>query len=257
MAGILLQGDNVTDEQRAEHVRALAAEKRKASMQHADEIRSRVGELKIRKALLLDGLVLSDQILNPGSHWSRKMLAGNHLRIIDLEGQQAVDFLCYDFENLEIRYNAANTLKLNRSIYIGLGCKLYSDRAESLMTVTEDTVGFHDTIGGCCSSEVNYLRYGIKGTPNCRTNFIAALCEHGLGPRDIPANVNFFMYVPVHSDGSTEIEEGKSEPGDFVDLQADKDGLVVISNCPQLYNPCNGWNPTPVRLIEWRSNCEL
>jgi urea carboxylase-associated protein 1 len=252
MAGILLEGTGYTDEQRANHTRALAAEKRKTSLQHAAKVKTRVGEKKLSKALIVDGQVLSDQTIEAGAHWSRKIIAGSHLRIIDLEGQQAVDFLCYDLANREIRYNAANTLKLNRSIYIGKGIKLYSDSAERLMTIPAHPVGCHDTIGGCCSSEVNYLRYGIKGTPSCRANFVAALAEHDLGPRDIPANVNFFMYVPVSADGSTEIEEGKSEPGDFVDVRADKDVLVAISNCPQLYNPCNGWNPTPVRLIQWR-----
>jgi urea carboxylase-associated protein 1 len=252
MAGILLEGNDVTDEQRAAHARALSAEKRAASMRHAADVRSRVGDQKLGKALAVEGRVVTDQIVDAGAHWSSRVPAGRQLRIIDLEGQQAVDFLCYDLANLRVRYNAANTLKLNRSIYIGAGFKLYSDRAESLMTVVADTVGYHDTIGGCCSAEVNYLRYGIRKTPNCRDNFTAALREHGLDASDIPANVNFFMYVPVRDDGSTEIEEGRSEPGDYVDLRADKDVLAVISNCPQLYNPCNGWNPTPIRVIEWQ-----
>jgi urea carboxylase-associated protein 1 len=185
------------------------------------------------------------------------MLAtGDHLRIIDLEGQQAVDFLVYDAANVENRYNAANTIKINRSIYVGTGGRLISDLGDVLMTVSEDTVGHHDTLGGCCSTEVNALRYGIKGTASCRNNFIAALAEHGLGSRDIVANLNFFMNVPVRPDGSTEIVEGLSEPGDFVDLRAERNVLVVISNCPQLYNPCSGWDPTPIRLIEWRPPSE-
>jgi urea carboxylase-associated protein 1 len=169
-----------------------------------------------------------------------------------LEGRQAVDFMCYDAQDFENRYNAANTIKFNQSIFIGTGFKLYSDRADVLMTVSGDTVGYHDTIGGCCSTEANYLRYGVEGTPSCRNNFLAALAEHGLGSRDLPANLNFFMYVPVNEDGSTEILEGKSEPGDYVDLVAERDVLAVISNCPQIYNPCNGWIPTPIRVIEWK-----
>lgn len=252
MAGILLEGENVTDEQRAAHARALAAERREAAVRRMSEVKARVGQEKLARATRVGGTVLSDQIVPAGAPYTRKVKAGDHLRIIDLEGQQAVDFLCYDLADPENRYNAANTIKLNRSIYIGSGFRLYSDLAEALMTVVEDTVGFHDTIGGCCSSQANYLRYGIKGTPSCRDNFIAGLAEHGLRPRDIPANVNFFMYVPVHPDGSTEIVEGRTEPGDFVDLRAEKDVLVAISNCPQIYNPCNGWNPTPIRIIEWR-----
>ena len=251
MAGIVLEGDHVSPEKRAAHARKVAAAKREHSLRRAAEAKARVGERKLQAALAFDGKTLSDEIVEPGPY-SRKLAAGEHLRIVDLEGQQAVDFLCYDAAQPENRYNAANTLKLNRSIYVGKGFKLYSDWGEVLMTLVEDTVGFHDTIGGCCSTEVNEKRYGIKGTQSCRTNFTKALGQHGLTPRDIPANINFFMYVPVRPDGSTEIEEGRSEPGDYVDLVAERDVLVVISNCPQLYNPCSGWNPTPVRIIAWR-----
>ena len=251
MAGILLEGENVSGEERAAHARKLAAEKREASLKRAKELKALVGARKLGKALQFPGKAISDRVVEPGP-FSIELKRGDHLRIIDLEGQQAVDFLVYDAANHENRYNAANTMKLNRSIYLGAGFKLYSDLGEVLMTIVEDTVGRHDTLGGCCSKEVNYQRYGIAGTANCRDNFITALAEHGMRPRDIPANINFFMYVPVKPDGSTEITEGLSEPGDYVDLRAEKDVLVAISNCPQLYNPCSGWNPTPVRIIEWR-----
>jgi urea carboxylase-associated protein 1 len=251
MAGIVLEGDGVTDEARAERARAIAAEKRAASIKRMAEVKARIGNTKLGRALQFPGTALSDRVLAPGPY-SRVVRAGDHLRIIDLEGQQAVDFLVYEAANHANRYNAANTIKLNRSIYVGGGFKLYSDLGDILMTVAEDTVGYHDTIGGCCSAESNYARYGIKGTESCRANFMTALAEHGMDARDIPANINWFMYVPVKPDGSTEIVDGRSEPGDYVDLRAERDVLVAISNCPQLYNPCNGWNPTPVRIIEWR-----
>jgi urea carboxylase-associated protein 1 len=251
MAGILLEGDNVTEEERAEHSRALAATMREASLKHAAEAKARVGAQKLGKALQFPGTALGDRVVEPGPFTCR-LSKGDHLRIIDLEGQQAVDFLVYDAANRENRYNAANTIKINRSVYVGKGFRLISDLGEVLMTLVEDTVGHHDTIGGCCSTEVNHMRYGIRGTPSCRNNFIKALTEHGMDARDIPANINFFMNVPVRPDGSTEIVDGSSEPGDYVDLRAEKDVLVVISNCPQQYNPCSGWNPTPIRVIEWR-----
>ena len=252
MAGILLEHDAVTVEQRADYARAFAAEQRRAALKRAAELKASVGPRKLARALAIEGKIIDDRTIPGGAHYTRKLAAGEHLRIVDLEGQQAVDFLCYDLADLATRYNAANTVKLNRSIYVGAGFRLYSDVGEVLMTVVEDTVGFHDTLGGCCSAEVNYQRYGIAKTASCRGSFIAALAEHGLGPRDIPANINFFMYVPVRQDGSTEIVEGLSEPGDYVDLAAEKPVLAVISNCPQLYNPCSGWNPTPIRLIHWR-----
>lgn len=252
MAGILLAGDDVTVEQRAAHTRSVAAKNKAEALKRLAEIKTRVGDSKLARAEQIDGKVLNDQVVPAGGHYSRKLDAGDRLRIVDLEGRQAVDFMCYDLHDRENRYNAANTIKMNQSIFIGKGFKLYSDRADVLMTVSEDTLGYHDTIGGCCSTEANFLRYGIENTPSCRNNFLAALAEHGMGSRDLPANLNFFMYVPVREDGSTEILEGMSEPGDFVDLAAERDVLAVISNCPQIYNPCNGWNPTPIRVIQWR-----
>lgn len=252
MAGILLAGDDVTTEQRAAHARSVAAENNASALKRLAEIKARVGDTKMVEAERIDGNVLNDQVVAAGSYYSRKLSAGDCLRIIDLEGRQAVDFMSYDLHDRENRYNAANTIKMNQSVFIGKGFKLYSDRADVLMSVREDTVGYHDTIGGCCSTEANFLRYGIEDTPSCRNNFLAALAEHGMGSRDLPANLNFFMYVPVGNDGSTAILEGMSEPGDFVDLAAERDVLTLISNCPQLYNPCNGWNPTPIRVIHWR-----
>jgi urea carboxylase-associated protein 1 len=250
MAGILLEGDHVTDEERAAHSRTLAAKEREKSLKRTMEAKARVGAEKLGKALQFPGTALSDQVVEPGP-FSCKLAKGDHLRIVDLEGQQAVDFLVYDAADHENRYNAANTIKINRSVYVGKGFKLISDLGEVLMTIVEDTVGHHDAIAGCCSAESNHMRYGIKDTPSCRNNFTTALRAHGMDARDIPANINFFMNVPVRPDGSTEIVDGLSEPGDYVDLRAEKDVLVVISNCPQQYNPCNGWNPTPIRIIEW------
>ena len=207
---------------------------------------------KMKDALDVAGTVSTDTTLAAGEHWSRKIAAGDYLRIIDLEGKQAVDFLCFDAANpRENRYNAANTIKFGGGLYIGEGYQLYSELAVPLMTVVRDTCGHHDTIGGCCSTEANELRYGKKNTPNCKDNFTNALREHGLGPSEVVACVNFFMNFPVGADGSAAIGDGLSQPGDFVDLRAEIDTLVVISNCPQVDNPANGFNPTPIRLIEW------
>jgi urea carboxylase-associated protein 1 len=252
MAGILLEGETVTDAERAEHARALSERNRALALERAAKGGAAANAERLARAVSVGGAVADDRIVPAGGHYSGIVKAGEKLRIIDIEGRQAVDFLCYDARDSKNRYNAANTMKFNRSIFTGKGTKIYSDLADILMTVTEDTVGFHDTIGGCCSSEANYLRYGIKDTPSCRNNFLAALASHGMDSRDMPANLNFFMYVPVAEDGSTEILEGRSEPGDFVELAAERDVLVAISNCPQVYNPCNGWNPTPIRLIRWR-----
>ena len=203
------------------------------------------------RADVLPGQVLEDQIIPPGSHWAAVVAQGCVLRIIDLEGRQAVDFLCYNAENPEERYNAADTMKYAGTIFLTKGHRLWSDLGRPLLTIIEDTCGRHDTIGGCCSAESNWVRYGVEGTPNCRNNLLRALEEFGLGKRDIVANVNFFMNVPVEADGSMAIVEGLSKLGDFVDLRAEMNVLAVISNCPQIYNPCNGYNPTPIRVVIW------
>jgi hypothetical protein len=208
-------------------------------------------EAGVNEIASVKGTILEDKVVAPGQPWGRLIRKGERLRIVDLEGRQAVDFLCYDAADPRDRYNAANTMKLGQSIYLGRGSKLWSDRARLLMTVVEDTCGKHDTIGGCCSAEMNELRYNVAGTRNCRDTFEEALSAFGLGRGDIVENVNFFMYVPVREDGQMAIVDGLSKPGDYVDLLAETDVICVISNCAQRHNPCNGYNPTPVRMISY------
>jgi urea carboxylase-associated protein 1 len=246
-----LRIEDVEDvETRAAEARALAARMHTAALARAAAARGDAAEARLRQATRIQGTILRDEIVPPGP-WSGTIEKGHHLRIIDLAGQQAVDFLCYDRADPENRYNAGNTIKVNGRAQLSAGMALLSEFADVLMTIEADTVGHHDTIAGCCSAQSNFRRYGIAGTPNCRDNFITGLKAHGLAACHLAANVNFFMYVPVLADGTTAIAEGLSRPGDYVDLRAERDVLVVISNCPQQYNPCNGWNPTPVRLIEW------
>jgi urea carboxylase-associated protein 1 len=194
------------------------------------------------------GTIIEDTIVPPGGHWSGVIARGDILRIIDLEGCQAVDFLCYNAADPSERYNAADTMKIAGSIFLGAGTTLYSGMGGKLFTIVRDTCGFHDTIGGCCSSESNFVRYGVRDTPNCRDNFLRGLAPHGLGRKDIVANVNFFMYVPVTSEGAADIKPGLSKPGDFVEVEAMTDVIAVISNCPQRFNPCNGFEPTPIEV---------
>jgi len=190
-----------------------------------------------------------DLVVPPGGHWSRVVAAGETLRIVDLEGRQAVDFLCYNAARPEERCNAADTMKIAGSIFLSKGVALYSGLGRKLFTIVDDTVGFHDTIGGCCSEESNFVRYGVRGTPNCRDNFLRALAPFGLGARDIVANVNWFMYVPVEPTGAMAIARGPSRPGDHVELRAEMDALAVISNCPQVHNLANDFHPTPIRVL--------
>ena len=191
---------------------------------------------------------MSTTVVPAGAPWSGIVRQGQVLRITDLEGQQAVDFLCYNARDHEDRYAAADTMKINGSIFIGKGTVLYSVGCNPLLTVVEDTCGLHDTIGGCCSAPSNEMLYGVKNCPGCRENFLAALSQHCLGRKDIVPNINWFMRVPVTAEGGAAIALGVSPPGCQVALRAEMDALAVISNCPQVNNPCNGFRPTPIRV---------
>ena len=197
----------------------------------------------------LAGRVLVDEIVPAGRPWGHVVRQGEILRLVDLEGQQAVDFLCFDAADPSDRYCATNTIKVQGNIYVEKGTVLYSDRGAALLTVVADTCGRHDTIYGCCSEANNFLRYGVRGTPSCYANFREILRRFGLDERSIVCNVNFFMSVPILPDGSAGIADGVSQPGSYVDLRAERDVIAVLSNCPQMHNPCNGYNPTPIRAV--------
>jgi urea carboxylase-associated protein 1 len=196
----------------------------------------------------MPGIVL-DYTVPAGAAWSGTIKKGQHLRIVDTHGRQAVDFLCYNAQDQLERYFAPNTIKAAGSISLTKGHVLYSDHANPLFTIVEDTYGSHDTIGGACSAPSNYMLYGVKNCPGCRENFLKGLERYGMGRRDIVPNVNFFMRVPVEGWGGTAIARGDSAPGSYVELRAEIDTIVVISNCPQINNPANDFNPTPIQLL--------
>jgi len=195
--------------------------------------------------------VVVEEPIAPGKPWARVIEAGQRLRIIDVHGSQGVDFLCYNAHAPEERYHAPNTIKAARTLALSRGHVLYSDAARALFTITEDSFGGHDTIGGCCSAPSNAMLYGVEGCSGCRENFLSALAEFGLGRRDIVPNVNFFCSVPVFEHGAladTVFVESRSRPGDCVELRAEMDALAVISNCPQVNNPCNAGAPSAIRV---------
>ena len=195
--------------------------------------------------------IVDDVVVPAGHPWSARVAAGEVLRLVDLEGRQAVDFLCYNADDPAERYHAANTIKIPGNIYLGKGSVLRSARARAMMTIVEDTCGGHDTIFGCCSFELDEVRYGATNPRCCQRNFEEELARHGLGAGDVVANVNFFMRVPVARDGTAAIVDGLSRPGDYVDLRAEMDVLVVLSNCPEALNPATGGQPTPIRAVIW------
>ena len=185
--------------------------------------------------------------------WSGLVKKGGAIRIVDLHGQQAVDTLFYSAADTAERYSAQDTLQMARQAYVGLGTKLISNDGNIMFTVTADSVGRHDTSAGACSVESNTVRFGheTRHLHACRENFVIEGARWGLTKRDIVPNINFFMNVPIEPDGKLAIVDGLSAPGQFVELEAAMDVICLISNCPQINNPCNGFNPTPIEVLVW------
>jgi urea carboxylase-associated protein 1 len=199
----------------------------------------------------LSGAVLFDEVVPALAPWDHVVEAGQTLRIVDLEGNQAVDFLMYALADDAERYSAQDTIAAQGNIFLRTGSVLLSNEGRPMATVMGTSVAYHDTIGGACSCESNTLRYGhhTKSQHACVENFLQANARHGRGKRDMVSNINWFMNVPVEADGALGIVDGISAPGLYVDLRAEMDIVAVVSNCPQINNPCNGFDPTPVRMI--------
>lgn len=200
---------------------------------------------------LLSGPTVLDEVVPARAPWSAVIAAGHELAIVDLGGNQAVDCLIYDAHDTTQRYSAQETIAAQGNIFLTAGSVLRTAEGAPLMTVAADECGRHDTVGGACSKESNTLRYGhhTHRQHACVENFLLAGARHGLGKRDLVSNINWFMNVPVEADGTLGIVDGISRPGLTVTLRADTDVLVLVSNCPQINNPCNGFDPTPVRMI--------
>jgi len=198
---------------------------------------------------------LHREVIPAGEPWVHEIARGQRLRIVDLDGNQAVDTLFYNAHDYSDRYSAQDTIRQQANIYLTTGTKLISTAGQTLLTIVADTCGRHDTLGGACSNESNMVRYAIetRHMHACRSSFLKAVVEwdHGMSKRDITSNINFFMNVPVTAEGKLTFEDGISEPGKYVELRAEIDVLALISNCPQLNNPCNAYNPTPIEVLIW------
>lgn len=197
-------------------------------------------------------LITWDEVIPGGAYWSRIIKRGTTLRIIAQEGSRGVSCLCYNTDNLIERYNAADTAKIQFNAFLKKGMLLYSDMGRVLFSITEDTCGYHDTLGGCSNLTTN-AKYGEGDYKNSRDNFLLALTKRNLGKKDIMPNLNLFTRVAVEPDGSLVWAETTAKPSDFIDLRAEMNVLVVMSNCPHPLDPSPTYDPKPIRVIVWNS----
>jgi urea carboxylase-associated protein 1 len=210
----------------------------------------------LTESKLIAANATSRDIINAGDYYIGTVKAGQTLRILDIEGNQAADTLFFNQHNPSERYSAMDTLREQGNVYLTTGSELRSNNNNIMLEIVADTCGRHDTVGGACATESNTVRYDLEKRcmHACRDSWMLAIAErpeYGISKRDISHNINFFMNVPITREGGLTFEDGISAPGKYVELKAMMDIVVLISNCPQLNNPCNGYNPTPVEYLVW------
>lgn len=210
----------------------------------------------IRESSLVAEQASHREVVLAGDYWIHVLHAGKTLRILDLEGNQAADTLFYSAADPAERYSAMDTIRYQGNLYLTAGTRLMSSEGREMLEITADTCGRHDTLGGACATESNTVRYALekKCMHACRDSYLLALMKHpqfGMDKRDLTHNINFFMNVPVTEQGGLTFADGISAPGKYVEMQAKMDVIVLISNCPQLNNPCNAYNPTPIEVLIW------
>ena len=196
-----------------------------------------------------EGHVVRDEVIPVAGYLGLELRDGQTLRIVDIEGKQVPDLVCFNLSNPSERLSTNNSRLVQKRWLLTTGHALYSDEGNPMLRIVDDTVGVHHASAGCCNDAANFLRYGERGQPNCLDNLAAASAPIGLTKKDIPGAFCPFMKVIQHPDGAYEIQEPDSRPGDHIDLRAEMDVFVAISNCPQDKNPCNGFHPTPLRVV--------
>lgn len=212
----------------------------------------------VESALRAENAVVRE-VVDAGDYYIGVVKQGETLRILDLEGNQAADTLFFNANDPRERYSAMDTIREQGKVYLTSGSQLRSNDNHVMLEIVADTCGRHDTLGGACATESNTVRYDLEKRcmHACRDSWMLAIAEnpqYGISKRDISHNINFFMNVPVTPEGGLTFEDGISAAGKYVELTAMMDVIVLISNCPQLNNPCNGYNPTPIEYLVWSAS---
>ena len=199
------------------------------------------------------GTVIDQIVIPPRGKMAREVKHGETLRIVDVEGQQVGDFVAFNLHNLDEKFWLSNTIRLNKTVYLSIGHTLYSELSQPMFTITADTCGRHDLLAGSCNAEIDKVRYNADQHYGCVENFVAALSPYGLVRKDIPHSFNIFMNCPIGADGHYEIIEPTSKAGDYIDLRAEMNCLIALSNCPQDLNPCNSGELKPLKVFIYAS----
>src|SRR5271168_3934029 len=215
----------------------------------------------LRESALVADAARYRKVIPAGEYWIDVVKSGECFRIVDLEGNQSADTLLFSAADPAERYSIVDTMRAQRNVYLSVGSRLLSTAGNTLAEIVADTVGRHDTLGGACAAESNTVRYALdkRTMHSCRDSWLLAVAKHdhlGIGKRDLSHNINFFMNVPVTPEGGLTFADGLSGPGEYVEMRAAMDIIVLISNCPQLNNPCNAYNPTPLEVLIWDADVQ-
>ena len=194
-----------------------------------------------------------EETIPGGWYWTATLRRGQSLRIVNDMATPGVSFLAWNADDPTERYNAGDTVKIQWHAALTKGRVLFSDMGRILASITDDTSGAHDALAGGSTAATNAARYGAAPTRNSRDNFVLAAGKHGLGRRDIPPCITFFAPVRTDPSGGLTWQDGLVKPGDYIDLRAEMNLLVALSNCPHPLAPAPNWAPQPIRAIIWNS----
>jgi len=203
---------------------------------------------------LSGGLVILEDTIPPGWYWTAHIARGHSLRLINSEGSDGISSLFWNAKDTSERLNPADTVKVQWTSRLSRGKLLLSDMGRALASITDDTCGYHDFIAGGSTRHIDEKKFGADPTRrNSRDNFVLAAAKHGMTKRDVGPCVTFFAPIATDDGGALTWREGVTKPGDYIDLRAEMDLIVALSNCPHPLSPKKIWAAQSVRFVVWRS----
>jgi len=189
-------------------------------------------------------------VVEGGTGWATEAPAGSLVRVVDVDGKQVGDLVLLRADDHTDRLSVGNTRKMANSIFVTTGAELWSTTYRRLARIEDDTVGRHDLMASACTPYDYPIRFGERGIGHraCLANLTEALAPWGIAEHQVPDPMNVFMNQVIHDDGTTEVLEPLSRPGDHLDVRLLEDCVVALSACPQDLTPCNGWTITDLRV---------